>query len=300
MRRKKTKQGRGKEPGLKEMMMRSTSRVGWLFAVAVVTACTLGLVARAYSRRSVPPITRVFTPPLPVSSEAPQSEPSWITYYSRLSAEPTADRMRSVLGNRFSSPAKQISYISGILLLNSQPHPIRMVRSQEEEGEIVDLSLDNGAALLTWNQRDGATSTSGALSGDLKRVVERIVLNGPDQFILAQLRGAGYYTVATDVVPEEALNTGNYRGAAWDAVRVQEPDSADGRAPESRWRMYYINTGSGLIERIISGEQGDPVMAELLDWTKRDGDLVPGRIRWSRNKQVFMELAISGVTFGSK
>jgi hypothetical protein len=132
------------------------------------------------------------------------------------------------------------------------------------------------------------------------RLIERIALDSPDQFILAQLRGASYYTVATKVVPEEALESHNYNGPAWDVVRVKELDRAGLASPESPWRMYYINSETGLIERIISSEQGEPILAELLEWSNHQGELMPGRIRWTRNKQVIMELVFSGVAYGAR
>jgi hypothetical protein len=125
-------------------------------------------------------------------------------------------------------------------------------------------------------------------------------LDSPDQFIFAQLRGASYYVVARDVMPEEARGDENYNGPVWDVVRVAEPDSAVNVKGHSPWHLYYINSSSGLIDRVISTDQGVQVNAELSAWVNVGGEMIPTRITWSRNQQVVMELNVTNGQFGAR
>ena len=49
----------------------------------------------------------------------------------------------------------------------------------------------------------------------------------PDQFVLAQLRGSSYYTVARNVRPAGA--TDGYAGPLWNVVRIDEGNDQEER-----------------------------------------------------------------------
>lgn len=98
----------------------------------------------------------------------------------------------------------------------------------------------------------------------------------PKRFVLAQLRGASYYTEARNVRPEEAGGSDSYTGPVWDLVRVGEPKRGAQAKPQSPWRLYYINTSTGLIDKIVSEEQGETITAEISGWTNQNGELAPG------------------------
>ncbi|MEK6289766.1 MAG: hypothetical protein AABO57_28975 [Acidobacteriota bacterium] len=279
----------------------ANSRAGvlWSMVVLLIGSAVLAAAVRAYNRATLNAanVTRPSTAlPLVQSGVAPRLG----RLQTRLSSQPQADRLRHRLGQRFAGSGRERAILTGTLTMGADRYPVRIVRTQTEDGEDVQIALNGGAVSLTWTARQGALSANASPTSIERSFVERLALDSPDQFILAQLRGASYYTVARRVVPEEALKSQDYTGPAWDVVRVDEPTRTELTKPESSWRMYYVNSATGLLERIISSEQGQPVMAELLEWSNRQGELAPGRIRWSRNGQVIMELVVTASAYGSR
>src|SRR5258708_487475 len=97
-------------------------------------------------------------------------------------------------------------------------------------------------------------SSGKSAAGTERSLIERLALDSPDQFVLAQLRGASYYTVARDVMPTSAGGSDDYNGPLWDVIRLGEPQTSKS-APLSHWRIFHINSASSLIDRSISDEQ---------------------------------------------
>lgn len=188
----------------------------------------------------------------------------------------------------------------GALKIGAQQYTARITRSQADDGENLMVGLNGGPATLTWDGKDGAKTGSSPATGETLAALERIALDSPDQFILAQLRGANYYVVSHDARPSEAGAADNYAGPTWKIVRVGEPENSTLAGARSSWRLYYINTATGLIDKVLSQEQGETITAEFSGWTSQDGEQVPTRITWTRNKQVVMELSLNNIGHGPK
>jgi len=267
--------------------------------VLLIGSALLAAAVRAYNHATLNAanVTRPSTAfPLVQGGPAPRLG----RLQTRLSSQPQADRLRHRLGQRFVGSGKERTILTGTVTIGADRSLVRIVRTQTDDGELVEIALNGGPVSLTWTAKQGALSANASPTAIERSFVERLALDSPDQFILAQLRGASYYTVARKVVPEEALQSHGYSGPAWDVVRVAEPGKAGVTKPESPWRMHYINSATGLIERIISTEQGEPVTAELSEWSNHLNELIPVRIKWSRNKQVIMELICAGIAYGAK
>jgi len=186
--------------------------------------------------------------------------------HSRLSFQPEANKMRRRLGQRFIKPGREVSLSTGTLTLDGQTQPINIVRTQDDQyGEHVAIALAGGA-LLSWNPRDGPTSNGAIPASKARSVVERIALDSPDQFVLAQTRGASYFPIAQNVLPVADDNYESYSGPSWNLVRIAEPQQSAFDKPDSIWRIYYINSATSLIDKILYDDQGT-VIVELLEWT---------------------------------
>jgi hypothetical protein len=220
--------------------------------------------------------------------------------HSRLARQPEAARLLRRLGKRFLAPGREVTTLIGALKIGAQHHTARITRSQADDGESLTIGLNGGPATLTWDGKDGARAGSGAANGQTLALLERIALDSPDQFILAQLRGANYYVVSHIARPSETGAADDYTGPTWKIVRVSEPENSTLADPRSSWRLYYINTATGLIDKVLSQEQGETITAELSGWTSQDGEQVPTRITWTRNKQVVMELSLNNFGHGPK
>lgn len=268
-----------------------------LIATAVLCCAVLVVAVRAYSH-GMPKVAtpaKSSTPALLQVTTTPQRG----RLHSHLSLQPEADRFRRRLGQRFTAPGRERATLVGTLTTGAQQYQVRIFRTQGDDGEQVEISLNGGPASLTWNKNDGAKSAGSTAVGIERSLIERLALDSPDQFILAQLRGASYYTIERFVQPADVKDPDAYAGPVWDLVRVREPEGAEQNRSQSSWRLYYINSATGLLDKVISQEQGVTVAAEVSEWVTQSGEKVPTRITWSRNQLPVMELVINGVSHGS-
>src|SRR2546423_1840172 len=276
-------------------------KIFWPIIILAVCSLTALVIASARTRLS---IARVPLAQVPSPLQSPSQSPSPIAsaphdLSSRLARQPEAFRQSRLLGKRFLSARGEQSVLIGTLTIGQQQQALQVTRHQDATGERVDITVANGTvvsgpSLLTWNVADGARSSSSPATGAERALIERIVLDSPDQFVLAQLRGASYYTIARQVRPEEAGSADNYTGPVWDIVRVGEPASSGQSSPQSSWRLYYINSKTGLIEKVISEEQGEQIIAEFSNWVDQSGEKIPTSIVWKRQGQVVMRFDLTG------
>ena len=215
-----------------------------------------------------------------------QAQPS-----RNLSLQPEAFNMARRLGSRFGASKRAVSVMIGTLIIGSDQRHVQTKRVQTDDGEQVEVKIAGSGDTLTWDAGSGSLSSGRHANGNDRDVIERLVFDSPDQFVLGQLRGASYFTVARNVRPAGAGD--NYQGPLWNIVRVSDPELDEARQAQSRWRLYYINTTSGLIERIESEVDGQRIVAEFSDWKTIAGEQVAGRIVWSNQGRTLMEYQLA-------
>jgi hypothetical protein len=220
--------------------------------------------------------------------------------HSRIARQPEADRYRRRMGKRFLAPGLEVTTLIGNLKIGTQQYIARITRSQTGDGENLTVGLNGGPPTLSWDGKEEAKAGSKLATGETLALLKRIALDSPDQFILAQLRGASYYVVSHNARPAEAGGADNYNGPTWKIVRVSEPEDSSPGENRSSWRLYYINTATGLIDKILSQEDGETITAELTGWTNQGGEQVPTRTTWTRNNQVVMEFILNTIGHGPK
>jgi hypothetical protein len=168
---------------------------------------------------------------------------------------------------------------------------LSITRRQVGDGESVELL--SAGRVLTWSASEGAKVALSAPTADERLLVERLIYDSPDYFVLAQLRGASYFRVAQNVRPPEAPD--NYTGPLWTVVRVDEPQIEESVRPRSSWRLYYINSNTGLIDRIVSRLGDETVEAEIISWTEHDGEKIPSQVTWSIAGRAVMNYQVTSV-----
>ncbi|MBX3279139.1 MAG: hypothetical protein KF868_14135 [Acidobacteria bacterium] len=220
--------------------------------------------------------------------------------HARLSLQPEADRLRRRLGKRFLAPGREVTFLIGALTFGSERYTARITRIQDLDDERLTVALNDGEPSLTWSAREGVKSDGNQVEGSLRTIVERLALDSPDQFIFAQLRGAAYFTAARLVRPAEAGASDNYSGPLWNIVRISEPSGGAQNRPQSLWRLYYTNAATGLIDKVLSREQGRTVAAEFSEWVNQGGELTPVRTVWKLNDQEVMSLTLANLTYSPK
>lgn len=202
-----------------------------------------------------------------------------------LSLQPEAARVARQLGKRFGSASRTATTFSGQLNTSEGQQSITFTRRQTYDGETAELSLSNRA--LTWSAEEGPKAGANAPTETERLLLERLILDSPDNFVLAQLRGASYFTVARNVRPTDA--TDGYNGPLWNLVRVDEPLVDENRKALSTWRIYYINVETGVPDRVEYQFNGKEIRVEFLDWIEPQGEKTPSRVRWLSDGQPLME-----------
>lgn len=207
-----------------------------------------------------------------------------------LSLQPEALKLARQLGARFLNDNKKTSVLVGTLTIGSETRTMQMMRQQTEDGERVEIRVA-GSPALSWNAKQGALAADQPANGSERQLIESFVFDSPDQFVLMQIRGASYYTVARSVRPLDAPD--GYEGPLWTIVRVDDPERDEAKKPASLWRLYYLNTVTGLIDRIESEVDGRRIVAEFSSWTEQNGEKVPAQIVWTRDGQTLMQYSLT-------
>jgi len=202
-----------------------------------------------------------------------------------LSLQPEALRVSRVLGARFTPTARGSSIITGDLSFGTNQQLATIVRRQTENGESVEIVL--GGRTLTWNCAEGVKGLPGTPTPTEHLLAEQLILDSPDQFVLAQLRGASYFTVARNVRPADAGD--DYKGPLWTMIRVDEPKQNENARPMSPWRIYYIDAQTGLPDHIEYQINGEVIRTDFVEWTEQNGEKTPSRVTWSSGGKKIME-----------
>jgi hypothetical protein len=207
-----------------------------------------------------------------------------------LSLQPEAFRLSRRLGARFTRNMRATTTITGTLIAGSSPQMVTIIHRQTDGGESVDIAI--GERVLTWRDTEGVRGTPNSPTESERLLTERLILDSPDQFVLAQLRGASYHTVARNVRADVGGSDG-YTGPLWDLIRVEEPATEERVRPLSTWRLYCINVRTGLIDKIVSELEGATIEANLLEWIDRSGEKVPSQIIWKRGEETILEFRLA-------
>ncbi len=218
------------------------------------------------------------------------------TPHRNLSLQPEAYKLSRILGKRFHGPQRKASLLVGTLTVNGAPVSISIERQQGARGESLTVRRLLNPEVLTWDETNGAKS-SGTLGTAEREVIERLCFDSVDQFVLAQLRGASYTRVAQNVRLAKA-DSENDTGPLWDVIRVDGPVSGETK-PASTWRLYYINTKTGLIDRIVSEVADHRIEATLSQWQEQSGERFPTRIIWTSDGQRVMSLTLTSLSLST-
>jgi hypothetical protein len=178
-----------------------------------------------------------------------------------------------------------------VVTIGAEQKSLNIARKQTRDGEQIEITIAGSPGSLYWDSNQGSLSSGARATGSERELVERLVLDSPDQFVLSQLRGSNYRTIASKVRP---VNAGDrYEGPLWNIVRVSDPATDESKRPQSRWRLYYLNTVTGLIDRIESEVGGQRIVAEISGWTDQNGEKLPNRITWTSQGRKLMEYSLT-------
>lgn len=255
--------------------------LGTSLLLVVVAGCLGALAARRNAH--------VIQPLQSQQREPVMSGPARATSrFRNLSLQPEAGKLSIRLGQRFIGSDSDVSVLIGEIKSGETRMPLRLVRKQDKRGESVEISA-NGRALV-WNASHGAKGDTPVTELD-RSLIEGLVFDSADAFVLAQLRGASYQVIGKNVRADLG-GADNYDGPLWTVVRVSYARSDSEAKPESVARIYYIDSRTGLIHKVISEVGGEEVQAILGGWTTEAGETFPSFIRWSTAGHQIMEFKV--------
>jgi ABC-type phosphate transport system substrate-binding protein len=175
----------------------------WLSLLAAICLAVVIVFAKSYG-------------PIPAQTSTRPTKPSGRPRNLRL--QPEAAKLAKALGKRFAAEKKLRSVLVGSLTIDGVTRAVSVIRQQQDDGEEVNIQLNGSQTALAWSLDTAAIADGSRAAGAERTLIERLVFDSPDQFVLAHLRGASYFTVARHVRPTEA--TDGYEGPLWDVVRV--------------------------------------------------------------------------------
>ena len=274
-------------------MFRRPTTLVWPWAIALSASLVALLL---YSRR--PPAEPPTSSPLLANADLFEpgsgSTAGQSHQLSRISLQPQAIKLAKRLGQRFVGAQSGRSLLRGTVASGTESRDVLISRWASEAGEEVEVTLDGPRGPSTWMAHGGVvTPLAGASTAD-GELVERLLADSPDRFVLAQLEGASYSAIARNVRPATA-NDGE-EATLWEVVRVDEQPDKGGNAA-SRWRLFYLNVRTGLIDRVVSQWRGETVEAQFFDWTKCSSELVPARIIWAQAGHTLMEFRLTSFIY---
>ena len=205
-----------------------------------------------------------------------------------LSLQPEAARLSRRLGQRFIRSDSNVTVLIGEVTTGGTRVPVRVVRTQDQRGESVEIGA-NGRTLV-WSAAAGPQGNEAITEFD-RSLVERLVFDSADAFVLAQLRGASYQVIGKNVRADLG-GADNYDGPLWTVVRVSYAGANSDAKPKSAARVFYINSRTGLIDKVISEIDGEEIEAILDGWTTVKGESFPSVIRWSTAGHQLMEFKV--------
>lgn len=253
----------------------------------VLSVVVLGIAAIAASAFLV---TRATTEPSKLQDPAPATQDR--TTQRSLVLQPEAFRVGRQLGKRFERVGSAATTSVGKLTSSGSQQPVTIVRRRTEVGETAEFAI--GTRTLTWSDHEGIKAVVGIATPAERLLAERLLLDSPDQFVLAQLSGASYFTMARNVRADDAID--GQPGPSWTQVRVSYSESDQNRRSTSSWRIFYINSATGLIDRIVSELNGRTVEARIVRWIEEDGEKFPAHITWSADGETILDYQLSTVS----
>lgn len=266
--------------------------------ITTALCCTLGLTLLAVYAKSGSNAASASNEPgqlLQASTNAVEDSP----VAPDLAAQPEAVKLsRRIGGERFKAKNPPPLIVQGVVSTGNNRQNVQLSRSRTSTGERVELLTAGAATTLSWDASAGARSSAGSPTLNERVLLEQLVFDSVDQFMLAQLRGASYYVVGRNVRPDDAPE--NYSGPLWTVVRIDDPATAEQNQPLSKWRLYYLNNNTGLIDKVVSESQGQRIEASLSNWTKQGNEMSPSSITWSSNGQTLMTFTVTNFSLSAQ
>lgn len=262
-------------------------------AVAVLIAVALALpIAFAVGGRA----TRQVQTDVSQRAVGTRTEPAFAVERARL--DERVVRALDALGSRFEVEALGRTVILETLTRHGGGRPetarIRIVR---ELPDLLRFEEQRGAGARVLGY-DG--SCKWGLSGEPTEVesalAEMLVRDSVEHFVAGQAAGNATQVLGERFRADDGTDP-NYDGPYFEVLRVFDAFRDGGRV-EQRPTLYYLNSRTGLPERLVYERGGGGrVEVEFSDWAEAAGQRFPRRVTRREGGELILELRITQAAF---
>ena len=267
-----------------------------LVLVAFVLLCTAVFAVRGRARfTEIRPSERSALPAV----QAPQHREASAFAVNRAELGHHVVRALDALGDRFESPGRARSTFNGTLtryVSGTKVTTAAVIVREFPEKVRIEEQTSNGSRVLgydgerPWSQSDSLSEQDAAL-------VENIVRDSIDHFISSQANGDATFHLGDRFRMDDGSDS-NYTGSFYDILKVDDT-FLNTTGISSRPTHFYLNSNTGLLERIVYERQADGarVEVEFTEWLTSAGQKLPRRTTWRTGGVMAAEFVINQAVF---
>jgi hypothetical protein len=205
-------------------------------------------------------------------------------------------------GDRITAPGKERITITGMIKRagDSRFLPIHLTL---EFPDRVRLTVQDGIQQRTiaFNGQT-ATGVGDALTNSERDIIESLVYDTEEHFLLSQTQGAGTRVLGQRFRADDGT-TPNYTGPYYDLYEVTDQVNS-GSGPRIQRKTFYFDSTSLLLAKVRyqllrDGATVD-VETQISEWQKREGQQIARRILRLENNQPVLTLTINAVAIGRR
>jgi hypothetical protein len=267
-------------------------------AFVVLGCVVLSISSASRSRTLEPSEATVKELNIPMTSNAQPEPANQPGYVRRAYLRPEIRNILSVNGDRFETQGKERLVLTGTLVrpdADNQPHSYRLIT--QLGGKLrLEESVGGQLQVIVFN-RGPALKAGGALTARDQEILETLAFDSVDHFLTGQMDGVALRFLGGRFRLDGGTNE-DYTGPVYDVYQLSE-NVRVGAAEKNQVKLFLFNTNSLLLEKVQydNGQSGASVTVdvELGNWTRVNGQLIPGSIARKENGQTVLALTVNSV-----
>jgi hypothetical protein len=248
--------------------------------VLALTSLALGLVmvALAATKRNVHPV------PMLQQTGAASTAATRRNYVRRSTLQSQLGWALSKLGDRLERPGKERTAATGTIQLAEglTPQPVALLN---EFPDRVRVSVNEGGTQKTLIFDGNQARAVSQLSGLDEALLETLVYDSAEHFFWSQTQQLATRFIGSRIRTDDGSRP-DYSGPYYEVYQLASPVKI-GRTEQLRFKFYYFNSDTLLLERVIyqsTNESGSTnVEVRLTEWTSINNQSVPHRIERIEN-----------------
>lgn len=250
-----------------------------------------------FSTASQPPATASIQPEQKNANDQDEASEE---YLRRGRLRPQLHEIMGALGDRLEKPGKERLAFTGTIARagSQQANPISVIL--EFPGRLRLEEMVNGQKQVTVSKGDKARKTGGTLNNRDEDLVEMLLCDSVEHFLLAQRDGDATRFLGPRFRLDDGT-TANYSGPFFDLYETTELIKVR-QDIRRQTKVYYFNSDTHLLERIRYRLANGLTEVEirLKNWVEVQGQKLPGEIVRLENNTPVLTLTITSTGIGPR